>query len=290
IKNCIGPDRHPIKPEITLPKGSIDAHVHVFEARYPLSPTRGYNPAESTLDDLKHLHATLGIDRTVFTQPSPYAVDNQAMIDGVNTLNAEVPGRARMVVAVDGDVTEEQIAIWDQQGGRGIRCNLDSRGGMLIELSEIPDLEAKLKPFGWHIEWLFPGEDIDDLMPVFKKITIPMSIAHFAYQPATAGVGASGFQTLLRLVRDGNTWIKISGANRVSATDLPPYDDLKPMAHALIEANPERVIWGTDWPHPNKYDANPNDGDLVNAFGDWVTDEAMRKTIMVETAAAFYRF
>ena len=91
-----------------------------------------------------------------------------------------------------------------------------------------------------------------------------MSIGHFAYQPATAGVQAPGFQALLGLMRDGNTWMKISGANRVSATDLPPYDDVKPMAHALIEAAPERIMWGTDWPHPNKYVVNPNDGDLVD--------------------------
>ena len=113
---------------------------------------------------------------------------------------------------------------------------------------------------------------------------------YFAYQAATAGVGAPGFKALLELMRRGNTWMKISGANRVSETDLPPYDDVKPMAHALIAAAPERIMWGTDWPHPNKYVANPNDGDLVDAFGDWVTDPDMRRKIMVDTPAAFYRF
>jgi predicted TIM-barrel fold metal-dependent hydrolase len=93
-----------------------------------------------------------------------------------------------------------------------------------------------------------------------------------------------------QLARRGNTWIKISGANRVAATDLPPYDDVKPLAHALIEAAPERIMWGSDWRHPNKYVANPNDGDLVDAFGDWVSDEGMRRKIMVDTPAAFYRF
>ena len=117
-----------------------------------------------------------------------------------------------------------------------------------------------------------------------------MSIAHFAYQPAAAGVNAPGFLALVELAKRGNTWIKISGANRVSRGDLPPYDDVEPMAHALIAAAPERILWGTDWPHPNKYVANPNDGDLVDAFGDWVTDEAMRRRILVETPAAFYRF
>jgi predicted TIM-barrel fold metal-dependent hydrolase len=127
-------------------------------------------------------------------------------------------------------------------------------------------------------------------MPIFTSLKIPMSIGHFAYQPATAGVEAPGFQSLLELMRQGNTWMKISGANRVSQTDLPPYDDVKPMAQALIEVAPDRIMWGTDWPHPNKYEVNPNDGDLVNAFGEWVTDESLRRKIMVDTPDSFYRF
>lgn len=289
-RDCIAPDRNPRKPGITLPKGSVDTHVHVFESHYPLSPARGYNPPDSTLDDLRHLHATLGVDRVVFTQPSPYGIDNQAIIDGATALNAETPNRARMVVAVGADVTEDDIAAFHKLGARGVRLNTDNKGGMPIGFDEIPDLEAKLRPFGWHIEWLFPGKDILDLMPILQKIRVPMSIAHFAYQPATAGVGAPGFQALLNLVREGNTWVKISGANRVSATDLPPYDDVQPMARALIEANEDRIMWGTDWPHPNKYEVNPNDGDLVDAFGQWVPDEAMRRKIMVETPEKFYDF
>lgn len=289
-RDCIAPDRNPRKPGITLPKGSVDTHVHVFERRYPLSPARGYNPPDSTLDDLRHLHATLGVDRVVFTQPSPYGIDNQAIIDGATALNAETPDRARMVVAVGADVTEDDIAAFHKLGARGVRLNTDNKGGMPIGFDEIPDLEAKLRPFGWHIEWLFPGKDILDLMPILQKITVPMSIAHFAYQPATAGVGAPGFQALLNLVREGNTWVKISGANRVSATDLPPYDDVQPMARSLIEANADRIMWGTDWPHPNKYAVNPNDGDLVDAFGQWVPDEAMRRKIMVENPEKFYGF
>jgi predicted TIM-barrel fold metal-dependent hydrolase len=291
IRDCIAPDRNPRKPKTALPKGSIDTHVHVFDrARYPMSPTRGYNPPDSRLEDLKHLHRTLGIDRVVFTQPSTYGVDNAAIMDGMTALNAETPNRARCVVATTMDITDKELAAFDAAGARGIRLNLDNKGGMPIELGQISELEARIKPLRWHIEWLFPGKDIVGLMPTFKKLSVPMSIAHFAYQPATAGVGAPGFQALLSLVRDGNTWIKISGANRVSATDLPPYDDVKPMAEALIMANPDRIMWGTDWPHPNKYEVNPNDGDLVDALGDWVGDETMRKKIMVDTPAAFFRF
>ena len=290
IRDCLPPDRHPRRPRVALPKGSIDTHVHVFEPGYPLSPGRGYNPPDSTLADLEHLHATLGVDRVVFTQPSIYGTDNSAILDAMAALNARTPNRARSVVAITMDIADEELAALAASGVRGVRLNTDNKGGMPIELEEVPDLVARIAPFGWHIEFLFPGRDILDLMPVFTALKVPMSIGHFAYQPATAGVAAPGFQALLELMRRGNTWMKISGANRVSATDLPPYDDVKPMAQALIEAAPERIMWGTDWPHPNKYVVNPNDGDLVDAFGDWVTDDAMRRRIMVDTPAAFYRF
>ncbi len=290
IRDCLPPVRDPRKPNVRLPKGAIDTHVHVFEKRYPLSPGRGYNPPNSTLADLRHLHATLGIDRVVFTQPSIYGVDNSAILDGMAALNAETPNRARCVVAIPLDITEKELAALDAKGARGVRLNTDNKGGMPMDLKDVPALAARIAPFGWHIEFLFPGSDIIALMPIFTALKVPMSIGHFAYQPATAGVDAPGFKALIELMRRGNTWMKISGANRVSATDLPPYDDVAPMAHALIAAAPERIMWGTDWPHPNKYVVNPNDGDLVDAFGDWVTDETMRRKIMVETPAAFYRF
>ena len=290
IRDCLPPDRNPRRPGFASPRGSIDTHVHVFEPGYALSPGRGYNPPTSTLADLKHLHATLGIDRVVFTQPSVYGTDNAAILDAMAALNAQTPHRARAVVALGMDVTEKQLAALDASGVRGVRLNFDNKGGMPIGIAQIPELAARIRPFGWHLEFLFPGKDIVELMPVFAALAVPMSIAHFAYQPASAGVAAAGFRALIELARRGNTWIKISGANRVSATDLPPYDDVKPMAQALIEAAPERIMWGTDWPHPNKYVANPNDADLVDALGDWVSEDSLRRRIMVDTPAAFYRF
>ena len=290
IKDCLPPDRHPRKPNIILPQGSIDTHVHVFDSKYQLSPARGYTPPDSTLADLKHLHDTLGLDRVVFTQPSIYGTDNSAILDGINNLNGATSNRARGVVAVSLDVTDEELADFDAQGIRGIRLNTDNKGGMPIGLDQIATIAERIDDLNWHLEFLFPGQDILDLMPIFTSLKVPMSIGHFAYQPATAGVEAPGFQSLLELMRQGNTWMKISGANRVSQTDLPPYDDVKPMAQALIEVAPDRIMWGTDWPHPNKYEVNPNDGDLVNAFGEWVTDESLRRKIMVDTPASFYRF
>lgn len=290
IKDCIAPDRNPRKPDITLPKGSIDTHVHIFESHFPLFEGRGYNPPDSTLEDLIHLHQTLGIDRVVFTQPSVYGVDNSAILKGMNVLNEKIPNKARGVCAIKMDASENFLQELHGQGIRGVRLNLDNKGGMPLELKEISKLEDKIKSLGWHLEYLFPGKDIVELEPVLSNASVPISIGHFAYQPATAGINSDGFKTLLKLVKDGNTWIKISGANRVSETDLPPYDDVLPMARALVEANSDNVMWGTDWPHPNKYEVNPNDGDLVNWFGEWITDDTMRKQIMVTNSELFYDF
>src|SRR5215813_537837 len=118
IRDCLPPVRTPRKPRTAVPKGAIDTHVHVFELRYKLAPGRGYNPPESTLADLKHLHATLGVDRVVFTQPSVYGTDNSAILDGMATLNAETPGRARCVVAIGMDVSDDELARLDALGAR----------------------------------------------------------------------------------------------------------------------------------------------------------------------------
>ena len=135
IRECLPPVRNTRKPNIVLPSGSIDTHVHVFERRYRLSPDRGYNPPESTLADLKRLHSTLGIDRVVFTQPSVYGTDNSAILDGMAALNAERPDRARCVVAITMNMSESELARLDTAGVRGVRLNTDNKGGMPIELS-----------------------------------------------------------------------------------------------------------------------------------------------------------
>lgn len=290
IRTCLAPDRHPRTPSVPLPPGTVDTHVHVFDSSYRLDPARGYDPPDSTLDDLRHLHSTLGIDRVVLTQPSVYGIDNSAIVDAMTQLNSETPNRARSVIACNLEISDDELLAFDEAGVRGVRLNTDNLGGMPVEIDDIPRLCDRIRPLGWHLEFLFPGRDIVELMPTFTALTVPMSIGHFAYQRAIDGVDTPGFDALVELARAGNTWIKISGANRVSATDLPPYDDVAPMAHALIEAAPDRLMWGTDWPHPNKYEVNPNDADLVEATYGWIDDADVRQKIFVDTPASFYRF
>ncbi len=290
IRECLPPDRAPHPPRSTSPAGTIDTHVHVFEGRYPLSHNRGYTPPESTLDNLRNLHSTLGVDRVVFTQPSVYGTDNSAILDAMAELNSETPNRARAVIATGLDASDSDLESLNAAGVRGVRLNTDNVGGMPMEIDEIPRLCDRISPLGWQIEFLFPGADIVDLMPVFKSVTVPMSIGHFGYQPAVDGTATPGFRALIDLVEAGNTWVKISGANRVSATDLPPYDDVEPLAHALLKAAPDRIMWGTDWPHPNRYEANPNDGDMMDSFNGWFSDDDLRSKVLVDTPNLFYRF
>src|SRR5258708_1992906 len=205
IRDCLPPDRNPRRPTLAPPKGAIDTHVHVFAPPYKLSPGRGYNPPPSTLADLKQLHAMLGIDRVVFTQPSVYGIDNSAILAGMAALNAESPNRPRAVAAFTLDIGDGEVAVLDAGGVRGVRLNKDNAGGMPITIGAIPDLAARIAPLRWHIEFLFPGKDIIELMPTLAAVTVPISIAHFAYQPATAGVSAPGFSALIQLIPPANT-------------------------------------------------------------------------------------
>ena len=275
-----------------LPAGSVDTHVHVFDSRYRLSPQRGYDPPDSRLEHMVAMHKAIGIERVVFTQPSIYGTDNGAILDGSDALNEETPGRARSVVAVGGDVSDQDLAAMHARGARGVRLNTDNVGGMPIDWDDLPGLCRRIAGMGWHVEFLFPGRDMVELAPLIASLPVPACIGHFAYQPAADGVEAEGFQALLTLLRDGNTWLKISGADRVSAAGRPGYADVAPLAEAAIEANPERIMWGTDWPHPNKYDAVlvPDEGDLVDALGSWVSDPDLLRRILVDTPEQFYNF
>tara|TARA_B100000686_G_scaffold352412_1_gene454310 strand:+ start:35 stop:919 length:885 start_codon:yes stop_codon:yes gene_type:complete len=290
IRNCIAPDPNPRKPQIALPKGSVDTHVHVFDFRYPFSPERGYNPPEANLKQLSHLHRTLGIDKVVFTQPSVYGTDNTAMMDSVSILNERVQNSARAVVSCPVTISDVELEKFHSLGARGLRFNMDNAGGMSVGINDLPELAKRVAQLEWHMEFLFAGSALEELIPIFSRLPVPVSIAHFAYQTAAAGTNSKGFQDLLSLVQMENTWIKISGANRVSNTGMPPYNDLKPLANALVEANEDHILWGTDWPHPNIFDENPNDADLVDALGDWITDDALRTKILVENPASLYQF
>jgi 2-pyrone-4,6-dicarboxylate lactonase len=286
IPTCLPPVRDTREATLTVPPGSVDCHTHVFVDGYPMIPERGYNPPQSALDDMLAMHAKLGIERVVFTQPSVYGTDNSAILDAASL----IPDRARAVVAVGGDVTDAELESLHARGARGIRLNLDNAGGMPVELDEVPGLVKRIAALDWHVEFLFVGAELPGLLPLLRSLDAPVSIGHFAYMPAAEGVGYPPFQALLELVAEGNTWIKLSGPNRLGVGDLPPWPDVVPLARALIDANPDRMLWATDWPHPNKFVAQPNDADLLEQLELWAPEEEMRQRILVDNPTALYGF
>ena len=286
IPVCLPPDRNPRKTSLVAPPGAVDCHTHVFSSAYRLAPVRGYTPPDSTLDDMLYMHSQLGIERVVFTQPSVYGTDNSAILDAM----AKIPERARAVVAVDMSVTDAELADMDARGARGVRLNLDNKGGMPIGLDEIAVLAARIAELGWHAEFLFAGEDLVELAPLLRNLPVPISIGHFGYMPAPEGVDYPPFRLLLDLVREGNTWVKLSAPNRLGLGDLPPWDGVVPLAHALIEADADHMLWASDWPHPNKFTEQPNDADLFEQLALWAPDEEMRRRILVTNPHRLYRF
>jgi predicted TIM-barrel fold metal-dependent hydrolase len=286
IPTCLPPVRDTRRARLVVPPGSVDCHTHVFVDGYPLIPERGYNPPQSTLEDMLAMHQMLGIERVVFTQPSVYGTDNSAILDAAS----RIPDRARAVVAVRADVSDGELSEFHGRGARGIRLNLDNVGGMPVELDEVPGLAKRVAALGWHVEFLFPGHELTGLLPLLRSLDAPISIGHFGYMPAAEGVGYPPFQDLLGLVEEGNTWVKLSGPNRLGVGDLPPWPEVVPMARALIEANPDRMLWATDWPHPNKFVEQPNDADLLEQLELWAPDEEMRRRILVDNPNTLYGF
>jgi predicted TIM-barrel fold metal-dependent hydrolase len=232
------------------------------------------------------MHEMLGIERVVFTQPSVYGTDNSAILDAM----AQIPDRARAVVAIEGSISDDELSELEDLGARGIRLNLDNVGGMPVELGDVPALAQRVAEMGWHVEFLFAGRDLPDLAPMLRSLAAPVSIGHFGYMPAAAGITYPPFRALLDLVAEGNTWVKLSGPNRLSVGDLPPWPEVTPMAKTLIESNPDRMLWATDWPHPNKFGDQPNDADLLEQLELWAPDESIRRRILVDNPTRLYRF
>lgn len=291
IPTYADPDPDPLPPRTTAPAGACDAHAHVFgpHSEYPTSPERGYNPPRAPLEDLQRLHGILGIERCVLTQPSAYGTDNRAMLDAV----ARGGEGWRAVVAVGSDVTDEELQRLHESGARGVRLNMVDPGGMpLGSFAEVEELARRIEPLGWHVEVLIHVDDYPDMSGTLGRLPVPVVSAHLGYMKTSQGVDHPGFRDYLALLRDGNFWVKLSGPYRISARTAQPYDDTIPFAHALVEAAPNRVLWGSDWPHVifNPSHQMPNDGPLFDHIFDWAPDEEMRRRIFVDNPAELYGF
>lgn len=286
---CPPPDPAPRPPRFAMPAGAVDTHAHLFGPAdaYPYALPRGYTPPDASLAEYDHLHRVLGVARGVLTQPSVYGTDNRRILDALRTHGE----RLRAVVTVDGSVSDRELQSMHALGARGVRLNLVDKGGMpFASLAEVERFAPRLRDLGWHLEFLLRAHEFPELRRTLAALPVATVIAHFGYIPAALGVEHPAFREFLALVRDGGCWVKLSGSYRVTALRATPYDDVLPFARALVAARPERMLWGTDWPHPISPVPMPNDGDLLDQLADWVPDEATRKRILCDNPATLYGF
>ena len=287
---CQGPDLDPTPATFALPKGTIDCHAHIFgpESKYALSPARGYTPPDASLESFLRLHQTLGgIERAVLTQPSVYGTDNSCMLDAVDRMS----GKFMAVAAVDEDITDRELEDLHARRVRGARVNIVDKGGMPFDgIAAVRKFTERIKDLGWHLEVLIHVHEFEDLRATMNSMAVDVSVGHLGYMKTNHGTDHPGFQEFLDLVRDGNCWVKVSGSYRITTLDKTPYTDVTPYARALIEANEDRVVWGTDWPHPALKGNMPNDGALLDQLADWAPDETVRRKILVENSERLYGF
>jgi 2-pyrone-4,6-dicarboxylate lactonase len=289
IKAIAGPDPNPIKPEYAPPPGACDAHCHVFgpAATFPYAPERHYTPPDSPKEKLRALHEHLGLARAVLVQASCHGADNRAMLDAIAWSRRFEPGGAWRGVAMVGDeVTERELEVLHAGGVRGVRFNFVRHLGGAPDPHVFERTLAMIAPLGWHLVLHFDAEDIESHAEVFRSLRVPFVIDHMGRVQASHGVDQRPFRMLLDLMKNPLAWVKVSGPERVSTAGRPFHDAI-PFAAALVEAAPDRVLWGTDFPHPN-VKLMPNDGELVDLFVRIVPDESTRKRILVDNPARLY--
>lgn len=269
------------------PPKACDAHCHIFgpATLFPFSEDRTYTPPDSGIEDLERLQSTLGLSRAVFVQASCHGVDNSAMVDAMRRGG----GRYAGVAMIDTSFTGQHIAQLHEAGVRGTRFNFVAHLGGAPDLDDFWTIVKRVEKFGWHIVLHFDAKDLPQYASLLDDLPTPFVIDHMGRVDATKGLDQAPFLSLLNLMRDDRCWVKVSGSERLTVGGAPPYDDVIPFAQALIAAAPRRVLWGTDWPHPNVRHM-PDDGDLVDLLALLAPDEATRNQILVDNPERLYDF
>jgi predicted TIM-barrel fold metal-dependent hydrolase len=260
-----------------LPSGACDCHVHVFgpASRYPWDAARGYTPAHASLESLQALHRSLGIERMVIVQPSPYGSDNRCTLDAI----ARLGGTGRGIAVVDESITTDELQRLHAAGVRGIRINLESQGQHDPQVGRraLTRAAEQVAPLGWHVQTFTNLAMLSALADLLRDLPVPLVVDHMGRADAAKGVDQPGFDTLLEGVASGRVYVKLSAPYRVSKqTDYP---DAAAIATALIDANPDRVLWGSDWPHPGSAAGVPMTPHGITPFRGEDDDRALQRAL-----------
>lgn len=284
MKTIAGPEPNPVKPKYVPPPGACDAHCHIFGPgeRFPYAPERRYTPPDAPREKLAALHRHLGLSRAVLVQASCHGHDNSAMLDAM----AWSKGAWRGVAMVGAEVTDRELERLHAGGARGVRFNFVAHLGGAPDPATVERVAQRIAPLGWHLQLHLDAEDIGTYREFLNRLRVPFIIDHMGRVEAGRGLGQKPFRELLDLMKNELAWVKVSGPERISSAGKPFHDAI-PFARALIEAAPDRVLWGTDFPHPNvKW--MPNDGELVDLFAAFCDDEGLRKKILADNPTRLY--
>jgi 2-pyrone-4,6-dicarboxylate lactonase len=287
MKTTAPPDPNTRKPRFTPPPLACDAHCHIFGpgSKFPYAKDAAYEPPDSPFEALQKLHSILGIQRAVIVHASCHGSDMRATLDGI----ARSKGAYRGTAIIDEQYTEKDFQRMHDGGIRAVRFNFVKHLGGRPDMAFFNKTVERVKAMGWHLILHLDATDLVEFQDLFRRIPVPMVIDHMGRVKAAEGLEQEPFRILLSSLRNENTWVKVCGAERVSSMG-PPFTDAVPFAQALIAAAPERILWGTDWPHPNVGAHMPNDGDLVDLFARMAPDPAIQRRILVENPARLYGF
>ena len=282
---CRGPHPQPRRPAFLLPPGAADCHAHVFGARqrYGYAADRLYTPPPVFTQDYTAMLDALGLQHAVVVQSGVHGTNNDVIVDAI----ARSHGRWRGVALVDEEIADAELDRLAASGIRGFRANLVAKTGVQYEAAK--RLAARVKRLGWHVQFLLDVESFPQLDEVLADFPVEVVIDHMGRPDTRGPIEAAGFQSLIRLLRSGRGWSKLSAPYRTSRQPFP-YSDITPFAQALIAAVPERLVWGSDWPHVMLDGPMPNDGDLCSQLEVWAPDADMRRKILVDNPRRLYGF
>jgi 2-pyrone-4,6-dicarboxylate lactonase len=278
---------NPSKPRFIVPAGAVDAHCHVFGPGdiFPFAPERKYTPCDASREQLFALRDFLGFEKNVVVQATCHGADNSALLDVLEHSN----DKARGVVTVEPSVTSRELARMHELGVRGVRFNYVKR---LVDPK--PDeyyrqIIEKIRPLGWHVVLYFEPADLQEKWDFFTSLGIPIAIDHMGRPDVTKPLDNPEFELLLRFMRENsNVWCKVSCPDRLSVSGSPLYSDVVPFATAIVEEFEDRVLWGTDWPHPNMKKEMPDDGILVDYVPSIATTATLQQKLLVDNPNNLY--
>lgn len=282
-----GPDPNTRTPSFKPPPGACDTHTHIFGPNrlYPYAANRPYTPPDAPLESFRALHDKLGIERAVIVNATVHGFDNRVITDAI----AQSGGRYLGIATISDTMSDKELEQLGAAGIRGCRFVFLSRLGGRPDTTMLERAAPRAAALGWALDLYIEGTHLNEFLPVLARLPGPYVLDHMAVPDARLGLDQPGFVALVDLLkRDEKCWVKLSGAERISATGAP-FHDAAPFAQLLIETAPDRVIWGTDWPHPN-VKTMPNDGDLVDLLPLYAPDPAIRHKLLVDNPQKLFRF